>query len=57
MNHDGENADAAAYADMGFMGRGTCLGLSGKSDLEFWPATIITFVPTVVMVLEQVSSA
>ena len=41
-------------AGMGFLGGGTCIGSTGHYNLEFWPASIVTFVPSVIMVLEQV---
>ena len=38
----------------GFLKAGTCLGISGRHSLEFWPTTVVAIMPCVLMVLDQV---
>ena len=41
--------------EQGFLKSGACIGITGRKDLEYWPTTIVTFVPCIVLSLERVS--
>ena len=57
---DGQHTDGStAYNNLemekqGFLKPGACLGLTGRKKLEFWTTTVVTYVPCIVLVLEQV---